>query len=231
MARERATPAWEIAEADGTVATRSLTTAVVNLLRSSAAQRINFLFNAVIVSPARLTDVAYAIENFEIIVYYDPKFVHAPGPNDAYYSASQDAIYLGFNSLASISNRMVTLHECVHAISDINKSWGLSQLDDECAAYVASAMYHRYTGSRRPRVPANPNAVLQMYEAAFYLADCYIEMPNAVFDAADMLRKAVLNVSIYKGIDTHPMKYTGLEHRHRGFRMQAHIAMRYGPMQ
>src|SRR5262245_44214600 len=101
-------PRWGFTEAGGFIATSALTSAVVQLLRSTATQKINFLFNAIIVTGARFLEVARAIEQFEIIVYHDTKCAKAPTPDDAYYSATDDAVYLGYKDLSPIENRMLT---------------------------------------------------------------------------------------------------------------------------
>ncbi len=198
-------PKWGFTEAGGLVATSALTGAVLRLLRGPAAQKIDFVFNAIIVSGPRLQELARAIDQFEIIVYHDPKCVKVPGPFDGYYSGDNDALYLGFNDLAPMDNRMLTLHECVHAINDLHGSAGVSQLDDECAGYVACALYYRHAGNKWPKRPT----------AALPLADAYLDRVVNPFDEVHALRDALLAVPIYKKAGSKRMTYGGLTHKMR----------------
>lgn len=223
MANTRRTaPAWDATDADGFRTAYALTHGVSQLLRSTAVQKINFMFGAVIVSGSRMLELARAIENFEVVVYQDTKCKKVPSPFDGYYSGNDDAIYLGFKDLASMDNRMLLVHECVHAINDMNGSAGLSQLDDECAGYVACAQYYRYSGNAWPkRAKATAPLVDAIYDAAFSLADDYLDKVMNPTMGVETLRAAVLAHPIYAGADTKKMTYNGLDHglRSKAFRL------------
>jgi hypothetical protein len=211
--KPKKTPRWGISEAGGLVATAALTGAVVRLLRSPAAQKVDFVFNAIIVSGPRLRELARAIEQFEIVVYHDPKCVKVPSAFDGYYSGADDAMYLGFKHLAAMDNRLLTLHECVHAVNDLYGSAGVSQLDDECAGYVACALYYRHAGHKYPQRPkAALPLVDAVYQAAFDLADAYLDRVVNPFAEVQALRAAVLAVPIYKKAAGKRMTYGGFNH-------------------
>ena len=215
-------PAWNFTDADGFRASYALTYGVSQLLRTTAVQQINFMFGAVIVSGSRMLELARAIENFEILVYQDTKCKKVPSAFDGYYSGNDDVIYLGFTDLTSMDNRMVLVHECVHAINDIHGSAGLSQLDDECAGYVACAQYYRHSGNAWPkRAKAATPLVDAIYDAAFGLADDYLDKVMNPIMGVETLRAAVLAHPIYAGVDTKKMTYNGLGHslRSKAFRL------------
>jgi hypothetical protein len=218
MAKKKAKkPKWNFREGDkGLITKSSLTNALIKLLRSPAVQSINFVFNAIIVSGSRMAELARAIEKFEIIVYHDTKCAIVPGKFDGYYSATDDALYLGFDDLAPIDNRMLALHECVHAISDIHGSAGITKLDDECAGYVACALYYRHAGHKYPKRPkATLPLVDAIYQAAFNLADAYLDKVANPNNEVQAMRAAILAVPIYKSAAKVTMAYNGLNHKMR----------------
>jgi hypothetical protein len=208
-------PKWEFTEAGGVIASYALTHAVIQMLRSPAAQKIDFVFNAIIVTGSRLAELARAIEQFEIIVYYDG-VKYKVGLGDGYYSGKDDCMYLGFKNLASMDNQMLTMHECVHAINDIHGSAGVTKLDDEAAGYVACALYYRHSGNAMPkRLKADAKLVDDIYKAAFDLADAYLEKFPNPFDQVQRLRTAILAHPLYAKAATTRMTYNGLNHKMR----------------
>jgi hypothetical protein len=208
-------PKWEFTEEGGVVASYALTHAVIQMLRSPAAQKIDFVFNAIIVTGSRMAELARAIEQFEIIVYYDGVKYKVP-LGDGYYSGKNDCMYLGFKNLALMDNQMLTMHECVHAINDIHGSAGITKLDDEAAGYVACALYYRHSGNKWPKRPKADETLLdKIYETAFDLADAYTDKVVNPFAEIQALRTAILAHPLYAKAATTRMTYNGLNHKMR----------------
>jgi hypothetical protein len=185
---------WNVTEPGGFLATSGLTSAVVQLLLSPEVQKINFILNAQIVNGARYREVAKAIQDFYIVVFHDTKFVKAPGSDSGFYSCVDDALYLGFKNLNSFDNKMLTLHECTHAIGD---QYGTpNRLDFECSGYLASAMYYRHCGNKWPkRLKADNAKVDAVYLAAANLADAMLDKVVNYFPELNALRSALQAIS------------------------------------
>jgi hypothetical protein len=189
----RKTVKWNFTEPEGYVATSSLTNAVIQLLNSPAVQMIDFMFNAQIVNGARYREIAKAIQDFYIVVYHDTKLKKAPGSDSGFYSCVDDALYLGFKNLNSMNNKMLTLHECTHAIGD--KHGTPNALDFECTGYIASAMYYRHCGNAWPKrlAAVNPQ-VDSVYLAAANMADALLDKVVNPFSETQALRSAIQRV-------------------------------------
>lgn len=181
---------WDATEPGGFVATSGLTNAVIQLLNSPAVQKIDFMFNAQIVNGARYREIAKAIQDFYVVVYHDTKLVKAPGTDSGFYSCVDDALYLGFKNLNSMNNKMLTLHECTHAIGD--KYGTPNALDFECTGYIASAMYYRHCGNEWPKRLKAANAQVDaVYLAAANMADAILENIYNPMREAPALRTAI----------------------------------------
>lgn len=184
---------WDATEPGGFVATSGLTNAVIQLLNSPAVQKIDFMFNAQIVNGTRYREIAKAIQDFYIIVYHDTKLVKAPGSDSGFYSCVDDALYLGFKNLNSMNNKMLTLHECTHAIGD--KYGTPNALDFECTGYIASALYYRHCGNKWPkRLKAVNTQVDSVYLAAANMADAILDKVVNPSNEAQALRLAIQRV-------------------------------------
>jgi hypothetical protein len=207
---------WGFTESDGYVATASLTNAVIQLLNSPPVQQINFLFNAQIVNGARYREIAKSIQDFYIVVYHDSKLKKAPGSDSGFYSCVDDALYLGFKNLNSMNNKMLTLHECTHAIGDQYGS--TSALDFECTGYIASAMFYRHCGNQWPkRLKAVNPQVDSVYLAAANMADAILDKVVNPFNEAQELRLAIQRV--YGTTSSMKVRNDGFTHKMRSGEM------------
>jgi hypothetical protein len=214
MKKVKKKPRWGFTEEGGFVATAELTQAVVQLLRSGPVQKIDFMFNAMIVTGTRYREIAQAIQDFEIIVYHDTKFKKAPASDSGFYSSVDDALYLGFKTLSSMNNRMLTLHECTHAIGD--KYGVTNRLDFECTGYIASALYYRHCGNKPPkRLKATNPLVDAVYLAAADLADAYLDKVVNPFFETQSLRSALQQISFYSTAAKETVRSDGFTHQYR----------------
>lgn len=204
---------------DGTVEKSTLTYGIVDILRSKPVQKIDFLFNAIIVSPSRFETIANYIEEFWILVFHDTKLVKAPDKESAYYYAGknllsstyvENAFYFGFDSLKSKFNKSLVVHEAVHAILDVWVCNGVTELDSEAAAYTAQALYARAAGMKNDRFQADDPNVDAIYDAAFNVADDVLWKTINRFNTETALKEALLNVSVYAGADKRVFKSLGV---------------------
>lgn len=82
------------------------------------------------------------------------------------------------------------IHESVHASFDLTYST-LPRIDDESAAYIASALYWRMTGLRC-------NSNLGIYCAASNVADSILHSRGVVDGELNVLRNRIRNHPVYR---------------------------------
>jgi hypothetical protein len=165
----------------------------IRLLRGHQASRINFSFpssaaGTVTVNSYTFERVATAIEN-NIITVDDT--VRLPADIGAVYVP--DKIPGGEMLLRREIGRQhngEVIHESVHASFDLTHST-LPRVDDETAAYIASALYWRMTGLR-----CSPNATI--YRAASNVADSILHRRGIVADELNALRNRIRNHPVYR---------------------------------
>lgn len=111
------------------------------LKRTPEIARLNFAFGKLQVSPnGYQNDVADAISAKKIKV--KPGSPAVPDGAGAAYYAGFDTLDLraGF-SISKLSDQAYVVHECTHALFDLQNIGDHSGYDDEAASYIAEAIY------------------------------------------------------------------------------------------
>lgn len=165
----------------------------IRLLRSPQATRINFSFPSsaggnITVNSSTFERVAAAIET-NIIAINDT--VRLPADIGAIYvpDRTPGGEMLLRREIGRQHNGEV-IHESVHASFDLTHST-LPRVDDETAAYIASALYWRMTGLR-----CNPDS--RVFCAASNIADSILHGRGVVAGELNALRNRIRNHPVYR---------------------------------
>ncbi len=115
---------------------------VLAVLGDSVALNLAFKLGSFELRAGDLQLVAQAIRSQKIYVKHRPK-----AGNMAYYIPGNpyNSLLVSYDKLPDIGSRALIVHECVHAVCDIRKL-PLAAYDNELVAYVAQALYMRYSG-------------------------------------------------------------------------------------
>ncbi len=118
--------------------TEQLTDMIIAVLSTDAAQRIHFSYSGGLVTGRGFGKVVGALVEGKITPIYAPQL----GIEKAFYDPGGDNFYLGFKTLGARSGVLegLILHECVHALFDIERLHMYVE-QSEAAAYVAQALY------------------------------------------------------------------------------------------
>lgn len=165
----------------------------IRLLRGHQAARIKFSFPSsaggnITVNSSTFERVATAIEN-DIISVDDT--VRLPADIGAIYvpDRTPGGEMLLRREIGRQHNGEV-IHESVHASFDLTHST-LPRVDDEAAAYIASALYWRMTGLR-----CNPDS--RIYCAASNVADSILHRRGVIAGELNALRNRIRNHPVYR---------------------------------
>lgn len=113
-----------------------LTQKVQLLLNSKFVQDINLKLGGLIINGAEFRKVANHIANGDIKVYLEPTLLYS-----AEYRPEEDELAIQDGEVSEVLARSYWVHECTHAIVDMDKAQVTRQLANEAAAYLAQAIY------------------------------------------------------------------------------------------
>jgi hypothetical protein len=122
-----------------TVHDRAATATVLTTLRDAAVRRIQFRYSIINVNYLWYRAVAQAIQSGRITVWFEPRL-----SSTGEYDIRGNRLLLKYTQANSISRKMVIVHEATHAACDIRRQH-LGVLASESLAYLAGAMYNRWT--------------------------------------------------------------------------------------
>lgn len=129
------------------MSTELLRQRMIGILRSLPCRWINFGVGGFRVNPAGYERVAKLLARGAIKVAIDPEEGIA-----SYESPTNTAYFPEPAYGRSIPERALIVHELTHALEDLERRT-MGELEKEVAAYVAGALYTRYTRQQSPGLP------------------------------------------------------------------------------
>lgn len=121
---------------------------VIVALSDSVVRRMNFWVDSVHVRGEAYTKVATLIDDEQILV------VSGSDPNRAWYDSASDTLTTQkASSPADLDNRGILIHECTHAIADMEHAT-ITWRTNEAAARIAQAAYLLVSNPHHP-IPPN----------------------------------------------------------------------------
>ena len=122
-----------------------------DIISEQAAFRISFALGGLSITGSGLARVAQALRQRRIQVY---RHRGLPAGVDAQYNVGRNALLVREYRRAlfsSISSRAVTVHECVHALIDLNRATATTALSGEAAGLPGTGLVPGESG--RPPSP------------------------------------------------------------------------------
>jgi hypothetical protein len=178
-----------------THATKETLDAVINTLCEPTNSVLNFHLGGIFVTPARFKGVADAIKAGKISVE-----IGGTGGFSAFYQSSGNTLTLGSTDLSTDSKRALVIHECTHAICDL-QGIRFRAVNGEAAAYTAQALYFRMHGHAADRLVASDVKTDAVFAAAFDVADWFLRLKRGeIGKLVTTLRQAILGTALYGGI-------------------------------
>ena len=176
---------------------------VVQLLRNSHALRnANFRVGTAWMTPRRLQRVAEAIEQDRIQVMHG----RPTNGGTAMYDFYQNHIVTSSQNMSEPGTRGLMIHECVHAANDM-EAYTISRLDDESCAFLTQMVYLRDNSQTYRDMPYSRNRLFGAFARA---ADTLRRSRPLSAEQVTMVRRAILNTSLYKNIRGQRTPYNGL---------------------
>ena len=142
---------------------------------------------------------------------------------EASYDNTNDGLLVNPNLFNSTYGRSIVIHELTHAIVDVRPAIGWTFHTNECAAFIAQAIYLKVTKTPTP-VFANDPGVTAIFKEARALVDSFGFGDNTVgyggITPQDpemvRLRKAVADVYLqYKPHEQMPVTNFGLKSKNK----------------
>jgi len=121
---------------------------IVNFLkRDPDVARLNFFFAGLKVWPdAYRVQVADAIDKGEIKIKFDSPAV-SKGAGASYYPGFDTLDFAPGLSLSTFHEKAFVVHECTHAVTDLQDLGDISNFENEALGYIAEALYLESAGS------------------------------------------------------------------------------------
>jgi hypothetical protein len=142
---------------------------VIALLYSREAQEITVSFNAVLYNGASLRKLALLIANEKVLAFIVGNTSDISAESEAEYQQDIDTLLLRHRPTDPYSKSAV-LHECIHAINDMNEL-DITNPDNEKYAYIYQALYLRKLNFTGNIIGAGGTRDLKFPPAAFNIAD------------------------------------------------------------
>jgi hypothetical protein len=186
---------------------------IVALLHSPEVQKIRFVAEAVRIGGDRYKAVAKKLKEGLVTVDIDPDLDDDDdNPRDGKYNPHTDTVTLMKDSLVTIDDKRIAVHEMTHAvIDDLNlpRSRGLSHYEAEGIAYIAAALYIRFAGGPTVDDTDDPHVQVADAIAKNVIAaghTLYVATPNEM----RRLRKAIGKDPLYAAHADHPQFSDGI---------------------
>jgi len=143
---------------------------VVNdILYSREAQEITLSFGGVFYDGGSLRRLALLIANQKVLAFVVGNTADLPSGSEAKYLQDIDAILLRHQPTDAYTKSAV-IHECIHAINDMNKL-DITNAANEKYAYIFQALYLRKLNFTGAIIGAGGTRDLKFPPAAFNIAD------------------------------------------------------------
>lgn len=142
---------------------------VCDLLYSHAAQDVTLALNGALYNGASLRKLALLIANKKILSFIDPAGADISPGSEAEYLQDIDTILLRHQPTDPYTKSAV-LHECIHAINDMNRL-DITNANNEKHAYIFQALYLRKLNFTGNIILAGTTQDLRFPPAAFDIAD------------------------------------------------------------
>jgi hypothetical protein len=143
--------------------------AVNDILYSREAQEITLSFGGVFYDGGSLRKLALLIANQKVLAFVVGNTTDLPSGSEAKYLQDIDAILLRHQPTDAYTKSAV-IHECVHAINDMNKL-DITNAANEKYAYIFQALYLRKLNFTGTIIGAGGTRDLKFPPAAFNIAD------------------------------------------------------------
>lgn len=176
------------------------TQAVLSVLKGPNVTRIHFKYRSQTINWGWYWKVKQLVEEEKIRVLYDPLVgdygLGVYNPDES--TMGGNSIVLPNVSVTTWKSRSVILHECTHAVQDV-QAQALDRLESEGAAYIAQNIYHRLTTNSKLR-DSSPLAQA-IHDAADPLAQLAIRdwYPEFATSQLDQLETAIRNAGYVSG--------------------------------
>ena len=170
---------------------------ILNTLMDSAISKIKFKIDSFSVSPKSYAKVARLITTGRIRVEYNWNV-----GTSAYYYGTQNKIEVGFTSARTLTKRALVIHECTHAVFDINKYSQSTVATSEAAAFIAQCLFARIN-SPKPNDPVyrlydDKEVKDRVFRIAWAFAGKILKGESLTQDDYANLKNAILNHPDYK---------------------------------
>jgi hypothetical protein len=172
---------------------------VVNdILYSREAQEITLSFGGVFYDGSSLRKLALLIANQKILVFIVGNTTDLPVGSEAKYLQDIDAILLRHQP-ADAYTKSAVIHECIHAINDMNKL-DIMNADNEKYAYIFQALYLRKLNFTGTIIGAGGTRDLKFPPAAFNIADSIRNNRYVSLDDVTHLEATLQSNTEYKNL-------------------------------
>ncbi|QIG92277.1 hypothetical protein [Bradyrhizobium sp. 6(2017)] len=162
--------------------THSPNASILATLRSAEAQRINFHLGPWHIDGAAFERIARAIEVGDIKIRVEP----LPQDVEARYDDFNDYVVVPPAFFAgTVGDRAAIIHECVHAIVDLQNSKGQFESSNEAAAFLASFLFRLNSGEAIPPATGG-NANVRLVTTAEGIARNLQKQPGAAVPTRDL---------------------------------------------
>ena len=164
--------------------------AVLNTLRGSRPQSINFVFKGVVIRGVDYLRIGEAVYDDVIAV----EVGHVPGGMGVYFS-KQNVLRLAFFMANSFKRKSTIVHELTHAIID-QRSLRMSTIKSESIAWIAQCLYLRLCGIEQLN-PGYGGKAQKVYESANRLAGEWRTSHRFSSENIEALEKALREIPHY----------------------------------
>jgi hypothetical protein len=172
--------------------------AVNKILFSREAQGIVLSFGGVLYDGASLRKLALLIANEKVLAFIVGNTTDLPPGSEAKYLQDIDAILLRHQPTDAYSQSAV-IHECIHAINDMNKL-DITNADNEKFAYIFQALYLRALNLTGNIIGAGGTRDVKFPPAAFNIADSIRNQRYVSLDDVTHLEATLQSNTQYKNL-------------------------------
>jgi len=173
---------------------------VLKTVEHWAAQKIDFSFDGIAVTPSLFTLVAKQIRAGKIHVKFNPFLA-----GEALYDSGANTMFIGLMHATKVSEMGLIIHEAVHAGMDAkalskdtsnHKHQYMFVTDSESCAYIAQVIFQGYASHWMVQITSKA----KKWQAAARLADMVVNGTALTWDDCQELRKAIAGDKEYKSI-------------------------------
>ncbi|MEO7206418.1 MAG: hypothetical protein ABI356_12355 [Steroidobacteraceae bacterium] len=172
--------------------------AVNAILFSREAQEITLSFGGVLYDGGSLRKLSLLIANQRVLAFVVGNTTDLPPGSEAKYLQDIDAILLRHQPTDAYTKSAV-IHECIHAINDMNKL-DITSADNEKYAYIFQALYLRNLNFAGNIIGAGGTRDIRFPPAAFNIADSIRNRRSVSLDDVTHLQATLQSNIEYKNI-------------------------------